>query len=67
MSLYNMIGIVMAGVFMMLFAIGNRKKHARRRHWKGAKIFAPRHRNRDADIRPMPPSAVIKPMTGRVD
>jgi len=46
MSLYNMIGIVMAGVFMMLFAIGNRKKHTRRRHWKGAKIFAPRHRDR---------------------
>jgi hypothetical protein len=46
MSLYNLIGIVIAGVLMMLFAIGNRKKHTRRRFWEGAKNFAPRHRDR---------------------
>jgi hypothetical protein len=42
MSLYNMIGVVTAGVLMMLFAIGNRRKHTRRRHWEDGDIFARR-------------------------
>jgi len=45
MSLYNMIGVVMAGVLMMLFAIGGRKKPERRLHWEGANIFMLRRRN----------------------
>jgi hypothetical protein len=47
MSLYHLIGVVIAGVLMMLFAIGNRKKHTRHRDWGGAKIFALRRRDHE--------------------
>jgi hypothetical protein len=46
MSFYNMIGVVLVGVLMMLFAIGGRKKHPRRRHWEGDNVFMLRRRNR---------------------
>jgi len=45
-SLYHMIGVVLVGVLMMLFAIGGRKKHPRRRHWESANVFMLRRRNR---------------------
>jgi hypothetical protein len=45
MSLYHLIGVVIAGVVMMLLVIGNRKKHMRHRDWGGAKIFALRRRD----------------------
>jgi len=45
MSLYNMIGVVMAGVLMMLFAVSDRRKNPRRRYREGTNIFMLRRRN----------------------
>jgi len=45
MGLYNMIGVVTAGVVTMLFAVSDRRKNPRRRHWESTNIFMRRRRN----------------------